>query len=158
MCVDERADLGHVVAQQERRDESTRIAEPHAARIRREESQPGKPDLRAVQDRVVEYKAWSEPPESQPGHGKPHPPPRPPTSARNMRHARRATFSEPPPDRLQARHEETGPRLRQEEHRDQRRRECAPDPGMPPPPPAQRQQRTDQRRRVVGVMETEGPS
>ena len=157
VCADQRADIRDPV-KQKCRHQRTRIAEAHSARIRREEPQPGKPDLRAVQDRVVEYKTWPEPPKGESDHGKPRHRPRSPTSARNMRHAHRATVPEPPPDRLQARHEKTGPRLRQKEHRDQRHREYAPDPGMPLPVPTQWQQRTDQRRRVVGVVETEGPS
>ena len=152
VCVDERADLGHAIAQQERRGERTRIAEPHAARIRREEPQPRKPDLRPVQDRTVERKARPQRPEGESNHGKPRHRPRPSTPAGRTRRTSRTTAHEPPPDRrLQTRHENPRPRLRQEEHREQRRRKRVPEPGMPPPAPAQRQKRAQRRRRVVRV-------
>ena len=157
MCVDERADLGHAIAQQERRGESARIAEPHAARIRREEPQPRKPDLRPVQDRTVKRKARPQPPEGKPHHGKPRHRPRPSTPAGRTRRTSRTTAHEPPPDRrLQTRHEKPRPRLRQKEHREQRRRKTAPDPHRPPPSEVQRQQCADERRRVVRVVEAEG--
>ena len=151
MRADHRADLGDAV-QKKRRGDGPRIAESHAARIRGEEPQSRKPDSRTVQNRTVQRKARPHPPQNHSRQYNCNP--QSPTPVGRGLRARRPSARNPPPRaNLQSHHEQSCPRLGQEQHREQTARQDAPEP--PPPTPAQRQQRTDQRRRVIWILKSE---
>lgn len=150
---DQGSHVGNGIREQEHRGQRARIAEPHAVRVHREESQPREPDLRAVQDRTVKRETRSQPPKGKTDCQRGD---RPLAEPFERAAAAFPLCHRQPRRPLQGRDNQSRPRLRQEQHREQQRRKATTDPRRPPPPEAQRQQCAGERRRMVGIVEAEG--